>query len=189
VRDDTPPNAIHQGGNNMIRQHGWQKGTALALAITGAAVIGVSGQELSTQTPHARRGLQGTWRVEVTIIDCATGVERPPFWAMLTFAEGGTLTETTTNQALPGVRTPGHGAWSRSRAGSYTAVSEAFLLFGPGFRPWTHRISQDIEMDSSDQFTSRATVEFTLTPGTLPPPPVPLPAAAGCAHAVGYRFD
>ena len=171
----------------MIRKHSWQRATALALAIAGT-VLGVGSINVAAHTPPARQTLQGSWRVEVTIVDCATGAERPPFWAMLTFAQGGTLTETTANQALPGARTPGHGRWFRSRAGSFTAVSEAFILFGPAFRPWTHRIWQRIEMDSPDHFTSDATVEFTLTPGTLSPPPVALPPAAGCARAVGYRL-
>jgi hypothetical protein len=105
----------------------------------------------------------------------------PPAWCRR-------LTETTSNQALPGQRTPGHGVWDRTGGHEYLAVSEAFLLFGPTYRPWTQRITQDITLVSNDEFTSQASVEVSLTPGSLPRGPVPLPPAAGCARAVGYRF-
>jgi hypothetical protein len=126
--------------------------------------------------------------VEVTLFDCESGIERPSFWSLLTFARGGTLTETTANQALPGERTPGHGVWGGTGRDTYLAASEAFLLFGPALRPWTQRITQNIVMLSDDEFESQASVAFSLTPGSLPPAPVPLPPSAGCARAVGYRF-
>jgi hypothetical protein len=57
--------------------------------------------------------------------------------------QSGTLTETTSNQALPGQRTSGHGVCGRTDVDAYLAVSEAFVLFGPTYRPWTQRITQD----------------------------------------------
>lgn len=156
---------------------------SIALVVMAGGVMGASGHEQARS-----RGLAGTWRVEVTLYDCNSGVERPPFWSLLTFGDDETMAETTSNQALPGTRTPGHGVWGRTGARDYRAVSEAFILFGPAYRPWTQRISQDITVHSSDQFTSQASVEFEYTPGTLPAGPVALPPAPGCARANGYRF-
>lgn len=132
--------------------------------------------------------LHGTWRVEVTLVDCATGSERPPFWSLVTFAGGGTATDTTANQSFPGQRTPGHGTWVRTGRGTYEAATEAFILFGPALRPWIHRIEQEIALTGADTFSTRATVRFALAPGAQPPSPVPVPAAPLCATARGYRF-
>jgi hypothetical protein len=157
--------------------------------IAGALIVMTVGSAISAAGPeHSRaRSLEGTWRVKVTLYDCSSGVERPPFWSLLSFARGGTLTETTANQALPGQRTPGHGVWGRTGGRDFQAVSEAFILFGPTYRSWTQRITQEITMASKDEFTSEASVAFLLTAGSLPSGPVPLPPA-GCARAVGYRF-
>jgi hypothetical protein len=124
--------------------------------------------------------------VRVTIVDCGTGAPGLPFWSLVTFATGGTVTETTANQALPGQRTPGHGIWYRTPPGSYFAATEAFILFGAGVRPWTHRIEQQITLTAPDHFISNATVTFSQVPGSGAGP-LP-PATPGCATAEGFRF-
>jgi hypothetical protein len=129
----------------------------------------------------------GTWRVQVTTYNCATGVQNPPFAAFLTFGGGGILLETTSSPAFaPGQRSPGHGIWSRTGGDEYTAISEAFILFStpanppaPPLQRGVQRITQAIDLDG-DQLTSAATVEFFDTAGNL--------VASGCASAVGQRF-
>jgi hypothetical protein len=132
--------------------------------------------------------LEGTWRVEIIASDCA-GHERPPFWAFLTFARGGTMTGTTTNQAFPGTRTPDHGTWTRVGPSAFTATSEAFILFGapPAPAPWAHRLTQSITMVGADEFESNATSEFVVASGALPWWPAAVPQ--GCARAAGYRMN
>jgi hypothetical protein len=132
------------------------------------------------------KGLEGTWRVQVTIVDCATGAPGVQFASLLSFAVGGTATDTTANQALPGERTTGLGAWHREPPGTYIASTEAFILFGTGIRPWIQRIDQRITMTSADRFTSAASVTFSQTSGTLPGP-LP-PSDPGCATARGFRI-
>jgi hypothetical protein len=66
------------------------------------------------------RKLEGTWRVQVTIRDCQSGAALRTFPALLTFARGGTLTETTTGFP-PALRTPGHGFWRHTGDQTYTA--------------------------------------------------------------------
>lgn len=74
-----------------------------ALALAGTAYLmparGVRAEkpEGPGKSESQARKLEGTWRVQVTLRDCQTGAElRPPAPALLTFAKGGTLTETTT---------------------------------------------------------------------------------------------
>jgi hypothetical protein len=43
-------------------------------------------------------------------------------------------------------------------------------------------------MTAEDAFSSHANVEFSLAPGSQPPPPVPLPPTPICANALGYRY-
>lgn len=156
--------------------------------LLGLAPASLAGADEARHRGEVRRSLEGTWRVQVTLVDCATGAERAPFWTLLTFARGGTMTDTTANQGFPGARTPGHGTWGRTRRGAYVAATEAFILFGPTLRPWIHRVEQAIDMTSDDTFSSTAKVTFALGAGPLPAPPVPLPPAPACATAVGYRF-
>jgi hypothetical protein len=159
----------------------------VTLALSAGATSPGFAQDASASATRGK-SLEGTWRVQVTLVDCATGAERPPFWSLVTFAPLGTTTDTTANQSFPGQRTPGHGVWYRHGRHAYTAATEAFILFGPTLRPWVHRIEQEIELTSADTFASQASVAFTLAPGTQPAPPVPLPPAPLCATALGYRF-
>src|SRR5713101_4222847 len=85
--------------------------------------------------------LQGTWRVQVTPINCQTGAPLPipSFSALDSYARGSTLTEVINSRAfLPGQVTPGLGVWSHTQANAYKAVWEVFILFDtppavPGF--------------------------------------------------------
>jgi hypothetical protein len=135
--------------------------------------------------------LEGTWRVKVTLRNCQTGAElRPATPAMLTFAEGGTLTETTT-VFPPAVRSPGHGFWRRSGWRRYTAVSEAFLFNPsvPAASAWigTQRITQTIQFGyDPDELYSTATTEFFGPDGN----PIPgFPPTPSCATAVAWRME
>jgi hypothetical protein len=158
-------------------------GAMIALLASIGATVWAS---QSAQSP-APTSLEGTWRVEVIASDCA-GNERPPFWAYLTFTRGGTVTGTTSNQQFPGTRTADQGTWSSLGPSTYSAVTEAFVLFGPPPAPpaWAHRLSQTITMLGRNEFISEATSEFFVASG-----PLPWTAAArsGCARATGYRFE
>jgi hypothetical protein len=106
---------------------------------------------------------------------------------MLTFAEGGTLTGTTSAPLFkPGQRSPDHGVWKQTGRRQFRAVSEAFILFDSPPPPLplkrgVQRISQDIEMDDDDRFTSDAAVEFRDADGNV--------VANLCATAWGTRFE
>jgi hypothetical protein len=167
--------------------HRYRLATALIL-MAGLLVLGAS---LTAQTPLAQasdeHGLEGTWRVQVTLYNCATGAAGATFRSLLSFAPGGTLTESTASPAFqPGQRGPGHGIWSHTSAHSYRAVSEAFILFAtapnppaPGFQRGTQRITQQIEVNE-DQFTAIASIQFLDEANQA--------VMTGCAQASGQRF-
>jgi len=129
-------------------------------------------------------GLAGTWQVQVTLRNCQSGAPiGAPFYSLLTFADGGTLTESTANPLFyPAVRGPGQGVWSRNRHGKqYSASSIAFITMNGGLVK-TQKITQTIDMGpgQDDFVTPHATVEFFDPVGNL--------LNSGCATAMGKRF-
>ena len=136
----------------------------------------------ATQASESQAGkLEGTWRVQVTIRDCQSGAALRTFPAMLTFAQGGTLTETTTGFP-PALRSPGHGVWEKIGGHNYRAVSEAFLFNPANSWTGTQRLSQIIEIGSEpDGFKSTATNEIFDINGNL--------IVTGCATAVGDYLE
>jgi len=153
---------------------------ALALAIATAA-IPAAGQSDSSSS-----GLQGTWRVQVNVINCSTGQGiGPAFSSLLTFARGGTLTGTTRNAAFqPGQRTGDFGVWNYLGGNTYSADSEALILFTstapPVFQSGTQRITQSIVLNG-DSFESVAITRFYDVNHNL--------LTSGCAHAAATRFQ
>jgi hypothetical protein len=141
--------------------------------------------------------LIGTWRVTVTQANCSTGAIMGKFQSILTFADGGTMAEDTTNTTFaPGQRGAGQGIWHYTGHRSYTAKSIAFINFDtptppsgptpiPFFKRGTQAIAQTIVFNGSpDEWTSNATVQFDDSTGT-PYSPSPAPA---CVTALGERF-
>jgi hypothetical protein len=126
------------------------------------------------------QGLEGTWRMQVTIRDCTSGTALRTFPAFLTFAQGGTLTETTTGFP-PALRTPGHGIWSHLSGHTYSAVSEAFLFNPAGAWTGKQRLTQFITVGDGNELNSNATNEIFDTNGNT--------IATGCATAVGNAME
>ncbi len=161
---------------------------ALTLALLTSA--GIASAQANGDAAAAKvRKLEGTWRVQVTIYDCATGAPNPPFHSFLSFAAGGTMTGTTDNPAfLAGQRSPDHGIWNSTGIGALSSESEAFILFDsqphgpfPGFTTGTQRLAQQITMTSANDFSSLATIQFFDVNGNT--------LTTGCATATGARFE
>ena len=147
---------------------------AVLLAFTVAA---------NAQSSQAAKGLAGTWKIQVTLQNCSTGAPGPSFQSILSFHNGGTLSGTTSNPMFAaGQRTSDYGVWSYQGAQTYSATSEAYILFdgGPLVRG-TQRIAQIITVDG-DTFSSLATVQF-FDAAHNPHGP------ALCAVATGSRFE
>lgn len=153
----------------------------VAFSMVGSAAYSVSSLA-SEKAENAMRGggrIEGTWRVAVTLRNCQTGSEIRSFPAMLTFV-GGVLTGTTT--AFPvALRGPDHGVWEYEGHRRYRAVSEAFLFNSAGAWVSTQRITQNIELNDGNRFTSEAAVEFFDTAGNT--------TSSGCATAVATRME
>jgi hypothetical protein len=158
-----------------------------ALALIGACVLACASAAAAHDSDD--RGdpgdLTGTWQFQITLRNCQSGAPiGAPFYSLLTFADGGTLTESTANSMFfPAVRGPGHGVWSRGRhKGQYSAASVAFITMD-GALVKTQKITQNIDMGpGQDKLTTpQATVEFFDPAGNL--------LQTGCAVATGKRFE
>jgi len=126
-------------------------------------------------------GLQGTWRVQLTVRDCQTGVALRTFPALFTFSKGGTLSVTTAGQ-LPALSTTGLGVWRHTDGHAYSAVSEAFVFSTAGAWIQTHRLTRAIEIgDNEDEFTDTVALQIFDTNGNV--------IVTGCATSVGSRFE
>jgi hypothetical protein len=155
-----------------------------AAVISAAASLAILPPGALAQRHH----LEGTWSVQVTQRDCSTGAPLGvPFLSLLTFAHGGTMTETTSNPMFyPAVRGPGHGVWQRNGGRDtddrrYQASSLALVTVN-GVLTQEQIIRQNIQMGNNPNTfqTTSASVEFYTPAGTL--------VRKGCATAQGTRF-
>lgn len=173
-------------GANFMRSSFLKIWSAFTLAGTAVLLLG------PFATAQEGRGhLVGTWRVQVTQVNCQTGAALgPSFPSLLTFADGGTMAEDTTNPVFaPGQRSAGQGVWEFQGPHTYSARSVAFINFttppdpathNPGFEAGEQTISQLITMKNHNEWTSSAAVQFTDAPGTV--------YRQGCALASAQRF-
>jgi hypothetical protein len=147
---------------------------ALVIAGSFLSLGAVPPAKANTGQDKSENKLVGTWRVQVTPINSVSGVKITTFQSLLSFAAGGTLTETTSNPMFqPGQRSIGLGIWNESGSKTYQAVSEAYIQFStpklpgaspsnpaaPGFVRGTQRITQTIQVNG-DQFSADAVVQF-----------------------------
>lgn len=149
-----------------------------------AGVMGMASTHSAMgQSDRGARALEGTWLVQVSQQDCNSGepVGRP-FQSLLTFAQGGTMTETTSNPAFfPAVRTAGHGVWKHAGRQTYKASTTAFITLN-GALARIQTINQTIEVLTEDSLrTTEASVTFYRPDGTV--------LASGCAAATGQRIE
>ena len=165
-----------------------------AIVVLAATLVVASALRSSAQDDRdsASRTLQGTWWVQVTALtDCVSRTPLVSFSALLTFADGGTMTGTTTNPGFAiGQRTPDHGVWARRPASqTFRASSVALILFTtapnlpmtPGFQAGSQRLDQTIELTDPRHFTSDAVTAFFDATGRK--------YRQGCATALGERFE
>ena len=153
-------------------------GSLAAIALCFGLAFATSGAQEGGDGSHGGK-IEGTWRVQVTLRNCQTGAEIRTFPALLSFAQGGTLTGTST-VVPPAARGGDFGIWQFNGHGSYSAVSEAFI-FNAGAWSQTQRISQSITLsEDANTLWSTAQTQFFDTTGNL--------ASSGCATAVATRM-
>jgi hypothetical protein len=168
----------------------WRGRRWVVLGVVAALAMS-SGRGVAARQGGSWKDLQGAWRIQVTLRNCDTGAPLgPAFNSLVTFHEGGTLSETTSSAAFaPGQRTPGHGTWETLGHGAYTQKTIALIAFDtpagfpvpPGFIAGASVVTHTVELTDHDHLTSSGTNAFYRNDGTV--------YRTGCSTAAGTRFD
>jgi len=143
--------------------------SGVALALAGAIVLG-SEPSASAQAEQSPKGLGFS------------------FHALLAFARGGTLSGTSSNGGFqPGQYSASFGVWRAIGGSTYTALTDAFILFPGGpFPAGRQEISHSIRVSADgNRFTDQASLNY-FDLDDLPASPQP-PLIPGCATAAGLR--
>jgi len=164
------------------------KKVIFSIAVAAALVLSM-GWRAAAWSPNHEHELVGTWLVTVQLNNCSGTTLGAPFASLLTFAEGETMIEDTTNPSFAvGQRGTGHGVWEFQGHHTYSAKSVAFINFTttppppPGFTAGTQTIAQTIMFNNGpDQWTADAQVEFADSTGTV--------YRQACAAATAKRFE
>ena len=170
--------------------------TLIAVAGLAAATLALHPMPAAAHGSNAGQSrdagpLVGTWKVVITPYDCSSGESFPEFAfrSMFSFAAGGVMTETTSNQGFqPGQRSPGLGYWERTSRSTYESAFEAYVQFTsattppapPRYQRSVQRLQQDITMTDRDHWTSVAGVFWTDFNGA--------PLTSGCATIAAERL-
>jgi len=148
----------------------------------------------------ASQGLEGTWIVQVTLRNCATNAALGSFNSIVTFHEGGTISEDTSAPTFAvGQRSSGHGTWVFEGRRTYTQRLVTLINFdtaanlpgtpgfnpalpvSPGFFAGFAVVTHSLELTDASHATSSGTNEFYRSDGTS--------YRTGCSSAVATRFE
>lgn len=154
--------------------------TKMMIILIGLATsFGGAAQDGAPSGPAA--SLEGTWQVQITLRNCATGEPLgQPFPALASFDFAGTVV-TSDGSMSPATRGSGHGIWRRVKGRSFAALTEAFL-FTDGARSGKQLIEQEITLDSEGRrFDSIVSAMVFNAAGQ--------PVFSGCASSVGQRMN
>jgi len=181
----------------------WKSGfrnVGLVAVVAGAALMS-SGDIAFAQPGNTggRNAIEGPWFVRVTLRACDTQAPLGSFLSLVTFHEGGTISETTSSAFAIGQRSPGQGAWEFEGHHTYSQRMVALINFDtaanlpgtPGFNPalpvtpgffagWSV-VTHTVVATDADHLTSSGTNAFYKADGTL--------YRTGCSTAVATRFE
>ncbi len=154
-----------------------------ALVLAGMLVLGFALTAVArAQDSGSDKGLEGGWRLQVTVRDCNTGQPlRPTFPAVFTFARGGTTSGITGGQ-LPSLFTPQLGVWHHTQGHNYTAVTDAFVFSTAGALIQTHRFTRAIRVSvDGNSFIDQIALQIFDTAGNE--------IGTGCGTTVASRME
>ena len=97
----------------------------------------------------------GTWLTDVA----ETEGEVPPFQTMITFHEGGTISEVSNELGL-GLQAPAHGAWAETDDGYIATMQTWVFNEDSGAVEGRVQIRMTIEMDGPDHMTAETGIDF-----------------------------
>ena len=106
----------------------------------------------------------GTWLANVA----ETEGEVPPFQTMITFHEGGTISEVSNELGL-GLQGPAHGAWAETEDGYIATMQTWVFNEDSGAVEGRVQIRMTIEMDSLDHMTALTGIDFIDPAGVTAP--------------------
>ena len=144
--------------------------TVLALTVSQISAFAESSQK--------QQGVEGAWDVRITVVNCDTGKSLLTGRAILSFSEGGGLTDISPTP----LRSASLGTWRHLRGGSYTAVHRFFVFNADGSFAGTQKTTIDIEL-------TRNADEFTATAATETFDPTDKLISNGCATSTATRLE
>jgi hypothetical protein len=156
------------------------KSMMMTMLLVGLATsFGVAAQDGAPTGSGAT--LEGTWRVQITLRNCATWAPLgQPFPALATFDFAGTVL-TSDGSMSPAARGSGHGIWRRVAGRTFAATTEAFL-FTDGVRSGTQLLEQQITLGADGRsFEARVGAMVSNNAGQV--------VFSGCASSVGQRMQ
>ncbi|MEO6333565.1 MAG: hypothetical protein ABIO91_01145 [Pyrinomonadaceae bacterium] len=156
--------------------------TVLGQASVSAQEVGEKGSDgQALLIGPGARGLEGSWDVLVTPYNCQTGVPATTTPSMLTFNQGGTMTEFGTRIA-PALRGPGHGIWSHGIMGEFSGTFQFFRFNADGTLAGRQIVIQNIVLNRDGSgFTSDATARVLDVAGNV--------LSSNCSVGVATRFE
>jgi hypothetical protein len=161
-----------------------------ALALIGALVAAAGPADAASQDPVRGPRIEGTWLVQITLRNCATGAALGSFSSIVTFQSGGTMSETPGRTAFAaGQRSDGHGYWRQTGAHTYLQRFVALIRFdtpasppaSPGFLAGWQTVTHTVELVDADNLSSSGSNEFFDANGSS--------YRTGCSTATGQRFE
>jgi len=165
----------------------WKIGKTTLVFAAAAALSLPTSWSVGAPT-HRGHEIVGSWEVTVQLNNCSGTTIGGPFQSLLTFNEGETMTEDTTNPSfVAGQRGTGHGIWQYEGEHKFAAKSIAFINFTtttppPGFKAGTQKITQTIDFQNGpDQWAADAQVQFADSTGDV--------YRNACATANAIRFE
>jgi hypothetical protein len=134
-------------------------------------LIGSTGADADT--------LSGTWRVDVTLTDCQSGIPLalPHSPTLNTFLGNGSLLSALSRSDA----SAGHGRWGRTGRKTFEARLQVFRFAADGTYLGTSELTKHIQLVTPDTFTAATTVELFDVQGN--------PAGNGCATESAERFE
>ena len=144
-------------------------GMILALLLT--LLMGSAGADIYT--------ISGTWRANVTLINCESGLPLPIPHSptMNTFLSNGSLLSALARSDA----SAGHGRWVRTGLKTFESRLQIFRFASDGTYIGTTEVTRHSRFVTPDTFTSTATAEFFDVNGN--------PAGNSCATETAERFE
>lgn len=164
---------------NALKKTG---GMVLAVLIISILSLGTAFAQDGTKSQADGGGrLEGTWDVQLTVLNCQTGAPIRTLPELATFMSGGTMLDSTSGVAQS-LKTPGHGVWSHTTGNIYRFSFKSFSFDASGtFTGWTI-VRHDLTLNlRATEYTSIGTAEVYNANGVL--------MFRGCSTTTATRFE